>query len=211
MRDIFFFPLAAALAGAFVFLALDPYGERLPSGPVSGGGRNAEDISISGAELNRFVVGEGGGVTIDIGKAADGGEIILHIDREASATYEDLRMGPHLVLAEDVEFALESRPVEVIIEARSAGEFPASRFEASYFAKAEGESGWQGFDLTPEFQPYTLTFFTPKRGGDMGYDFVGIRPVSPDKHREMEVRSVRIHAAGVKGTPPEKPGNGLLP
>ena len=211
MRDILFFPLAAALAGAFVFLALDPYGERLPSGPVSGGGRNAEDISISGAELNRFVVGEGGGVTIDIGKATDDGEIILRIDRDASATYEDPRMGPHLVLAEDVEFALESRPIEVIIEARSAGEFPASRFEASYFAKTEGESGWQGFDLTPEFQPYTLTFFTPKRGGDMGYDFVGIRPVTPDKHREMEVRSVRIRSAGVKGTPPEKPANGLLP
>ncbi len=210
MRDILFFPLAAALAGAFIFMALDPYGERLPSGPVSGGGRNAEDVTISGAELNRFVVGEGGGVTIDIGKAGDG-DVILRIDREASATYEDPRLGPHLVLAEDVEFAMESRPIEVIIEARSAGEFPASRIEANYFSKTEGTSGWQGFDLTPEFQPYTLTYFTPKRGGDMGYDFIGIRPVTPDKHREMEVRSVRIRAAGPKGTPPERPANGLLP
>ncbi len=213
MRDILFFPLAAALAGAFVFMALDPYGERLPSGPVSGGGRNAEDVLITGPELNRFVVGEGGGVAIDIGKAADGEDIILHIDREASATYEDPRLGPHLMLAEDVEYALESRPIEVIIEARSAGEFPASRFEANYFSKTEGESGWQGFDLTPEFQPYTLTFHTPKRGGDMGYDFVGIRPVTPDKHREMDVRSVRIRAAGPKATPPEneKPAQGILP
>lgn len=210
MRDILFFPLAAALAGAFIFMALDPYGERLPSGPVSGGGRNAEDVTISGPELNRFVVGEGGGVTIDIGKAGDG-DVILRIDREASATYEDPRLGPHLVLAEDVEFAMESRPIEVIIEARSAGEFPASRFEANYFSKTEGESGWQRFDLTPEFQPYTLTYFTPKRGGDMGYDFIGLRPVTPDKHREMEVRSVRIRATGPKGTPPERPANGLLP
>ena len=211
MRDILFFPLAAALAGAFVFIALDPYGERLPSGPVSGGGRNAEDVSISGAELNRFLVGASGGVTIDIGKAADDGQIILRIDREASATYEDPRLGPHLVVAEDVEYAMESRPIEVVFEARSAGDFPASRFEANYFSKVEGESGWQGFDLTAEFQTYTLTFFTPKRGGDMGYDFVGIRPLAPDKHREMEVRSVRIRAMGPKGTPPEKPANGLLP
>ena len=41
--------------------------------------------------------------------------------------------------------------------------------------------------------------------------FVGIRPVAPDKHREMEVRSVRIRTTGPKGTPPEKPANGLLP
>ncbi|OYW89467.1 MAG: hypothetical protein B7Z22_00025 [Hyphomonas sp. 32-62-5] len=212
MRDILFFPLAAALAGAFVFIALDPYGERLPSGPVSGGGRNAEDILISGVELNRFVVGEGGGVTIDVGEAAGAGEATLRIDREASATYEDPRLGPHLVLAEDVEFAMESRPIEVIIEARSAGEFPASRFEVNYFSKTDGGSGWQGFDLTPEFQPYTLTFFTPKRGGDMGYDFVGIRPVAPDKHRELEVRSVRIRTTGPKGTPPSGPArNGIMP
>lgn len=211
MRDILFFPLAAALAGAFIFMALDPYGERLPSGPVSGGGRNAEDISVSGIELNRFVVGEGGGVTIRIGQPADGEDAVLRIDRQASANYEDPRLGPHLVLAEDVEFAMESRPIEVIIEARSAGEFPASRFEANYFSKTEGTSGWQGFDLTPEFQPYTLTFFTPKRGGDMGYDFVGIRPEAPDKHREMDVRSVRIRTAGPKGTPPATTRTGIIP
>jgi hypothetical protein len=41
---------------------------------------------------------------------------------------------------------------------------------------------------------------------------VGIRPVTPDKHREMEVRSVRIHATGAKGTPPSGPArNGIMP
>lgn len=212
MRDLIFFPLAAALAGAFVFLALDPYGERLPSGPVSGGGRNAEDITITGVELNRFVAGENGGVSIAITKPAGADAPILRIDREANATYDDPRLGPHLVIAEDVEFAMESRPIEVIIEARSAGEFPASQFEANYFSKVEGESGWQSFNLTQEFQPYTLSFFTPKRGGDMGYDFIGVRPVAPDKHREMEVRSVQIRTAGAKGTPPTSPTHtGIVP
>lgn len=201
MRDFFFFPLAAALAGAFVFVALDPYAERLPSGPVSGGGRNALDLTIAGKELNRFVIGDLGGIDIEL-ISPEGGAPFLRIDRQASAAYEDPRLGPHLVLAEDLEFALESRPIEVIIEARATGDFAASQFEANYFAKAEGESGWQTFTLTREFQPFTLAYFTPRRGREEGYDFVGIRPVTPDKHRVMDVRSVHIRAAGDKGTPP---------
>jgi len=209
MRDRFFYPLAFALAGAFVFMALQPYSERLPSGAVSGGGRNAEDVTISGVELNRFVVGELAGISMDI-VATEGGEQVLRIDREATAAYEDPRIGPHLVLAEDVEYAMESRPIEVIVEARSIGEFPASRLEVNYFAKVDGESEWQGFDLTPEYQTFTLAFFAPKRGADIGYDYIGIRPVAPDKHRAMDVRSVRVRTVGEKGTPPVAPGSEIL-
>jgi len=201
MRDVLFFPLAAMLAGAFVFVALDPYAERLPSGPVSAGGRNALDLTVEGKELNRVVIGDLPGLDMDL-VSPEGGAAFLRIDRQASATYEDPRLGPHLVLAEDLEFALESRPIEVIIEARATGDFAASQFEANYFAKVEGESGWQTFTLTREFQPYTLAYFTPRRGREEGYDYVGIRPVAPDKHRTMDVRSVQIRAAGNKGTPP---------
>jgi hypothetical protein len=141
----------------------------------------------------------------------DGGKAFLRIDRQSNAQYEDPRLGPHLVLAEDLEFALESRPIEVVIEARSVGDCPASQFEANYFAKTESESGWHSFTLTREFQPYTLTFYTPKRGREEGYDFVGIRPVAPDKHRVMDVRSVEIRSAGKKGTPPLTQQNGIVP
>lgn len=209
MRDFLFFPLAAVLAGAFVFVALDPYAERLPNGPVSGGGRNALDLTVEGKELNRFVIGDLRGIEIKL-VSPDGGATYLRIDRQAAATYEDPRLGPHLVLAEDLEFALESRPVEIVIEARAAGDFAASQFEANYFAKAEGESGWQTFTLTREFQPYTLSYFTPRRGREEGYDFLGIRPVAPDKHRVMDVRSVRIRAVGDKGTPPTSQSRGPM-
>ncbi|MEZ6028734.1 MAG: hypothetical protein R3C46_03190 [Hyphomonadaceae bacterium] len=210
MRDLFFYPLAATLAGAFIFVALDPYAERLPRGPVSAGGRNVEDVTVDGVELNRFVTGEDAGMSIDVRPPADGGAPVLWIDRNAGATYDDPRLGPHLVIAEDIEYAMESRPIEVIVEARGAGEFPASQFEVNYFSKVEGESGWQTFSLTQDFQPYALSFFTPQRGGDMGYDYVGIRPIAPDKHREMEVRSVRVRATGPKDTPPAPSGRDLL-
>ena len=88
----------------------------------------------------------------------------------------------------------------MVISARSVGPIAADRFEADYFARsdAEGESGWIGFDLTREFKDYAFTFQVPNRGGVMGYDVLGIRPVAPDKRRTMEVKSVRIHAVGPK-------------
>ena len=201
MRDILFFPVAAVLASTFIFVALDPYAERLPTGAVSGGGRDAQDLTVKGTELNRFTIGNFKGVSLQLVRP-DGGEPFLRIDRQASATYEDPSRGPHLVLAEDMEVALESRPIEVIIEARSVGDAPAAAFEANYFAKVEGESGWRQFPLTREFQTYTLSFFTPRRQREEGYDFIGVRPVVPNGHREMDVRSVRIRSAGEKGTPP---------
>jgi hypothetical protein len=210
MRDYLFFPIAALVAGLFVFVALEPYAERLPSGPVSGGGRNAQDVTVSGDELNRLILGETAGFTMELVRP-DGGAAFMRIDQQAGGKYEDPRLGPHLVLAEDLEYALESRPIEVVIEARSVGDFAASQFEANYFAKVEGESGWREFTLTREFQPYTLTFHTPRRGREEGYDYIGIRPVTPDKHRVMDVRSIRVRVAGEKATPPTTQTTGPLP
>ncbi len=209
MRDHLFFPVSAILAAAFVFVGLDPYAERLPSGPVSGGGRDAHDVTVSGDELNRFIVGETGGATLDLVRPTSG-ESFLRIDRQMS-DYSDPRLGPHLMLAEDLEYALESRPIEVVIEARSVGDFAASQFEANYFAKVDGETGWRTFDLTREFQPYVLTFHTPRRGREEGYDYLGIRPVTPDKHRVMDVRSVRVRSTAPKSDPPASQATGPMP
>ena len=67
-----------------------------------------------------------------------------------------------------------------------------------YLAKPGFESGWQTFPLTAQFATYSLRYKTPPRGDELGYDYIGIRPVAPDKRRTMEVRSVRIHAVGPK-------------
>jgi hypothetical protein len=201
MSDRLFFPMALLIAAAFVFVALDPFAERPPTGPLSGGGRNAEDVLAAGEELHRFLPGETGGLTFEPGSAGEG--VLLRINRLAEQTYDDPRSGPHLVLAEDLEYAFENREVEVAIEARAAGEFGASQFEAAYMARAGEESGWRTFPLTAEFAPYTFVWSVPPRGDSEGYDFIGIRPVAPDKRRSMEVRSIRIRTVGVKGeTPP---------
>lgn len=199
MRDRFFFALAAVVAGAFVFTALRPFDERPPRGPWSCGGcPDVTDVTLSGRELHRFLPGNFDG--IEIVDTAEGP--ILRITLLAEEVYLDPRSGPHIMLAEDLEYAFESRPIEITIEARTTADDGASRFEANYFAKPEGESGWHAFDLTATFQPYAFVFDAPVRGATEGNDFLGIRPVVPEKRRVMEVRSVRIHALGPKAAPP---------
>lgn len=207
MRDRHFFLLAAAVGGAFVLTALQPFADRAPRGPASGGGRNAEDVTIAGEELHRFVPGNFDGLAI---VRPPEGPPVLRITRLASDAYEDPRSGPNLPLAEDIEYALESREIEVVIEARSVGDFAATEFQASYFARPESESGWKTFTLSREFAPYSLTFKTPPRGETEGLDNIGIRPVAPDKRRVMEVRSIRVRAIGPKTTLPPS-GAEVLP
>ncbi len=199
MKDWQFFPLALLVAAAFVFVAINPFADRPPRGPVSAGGRNAEDVSVSGEQLRRFTAGDVGGLTFE---TVDGATV-LKISRLAEHIYENPVSGPYLMFAEDVEFALASRPIEVIIEARSVGDFAATSFEADYQARPGegGDSGWTRFDLTREFAPYSFTWTTPPRGSKEGYDYLGVRPVAPDKRRTIEIRSIRVHAAGPKAIP----------
>jgi len=196
MRDRLFFPFAFIVASAFIFMALEPFAERVPSTPLSGGGRNAEDVTAKGTELYRFQPGNTD--SIEIVKPSGDMPTLLRITRQASDDYQDPRSGAHLILAEDVEYAMENRQIQVDIEARSAGAFAASKFEANYLVKPEFESGWKSFDLTPEFQTYSFSYDVPPIGESFGNDFVGIRPVAPDKQRTMDVRSVRIHTLTAK-------------
>lgn len=196
MRDRLFFPLAFILASSFILMALNPFSERVPSGPVSAGAGNAEDVTVKDRELYRFQPGNYD--SIKFIPASGETPAAMRITRQATEDYQDPRSGPHLVFAEDIEFALQHRRIQIDIEARGSGEFAASQFEANYFAKTEYETGWKPFDLTPEFKTYRFTFDTPQRGETVGYDYLGIRPVAPDKHRTMEVRSVRVHALTAK-------------
>ncbi len=194
MPDSLFFPASALFAGLLVFLALQPFADRPPSGPVSAGAANAEDVTIANDQLRRFLPGEVGGISFQ----DEAGETTIRLSRLAEYIYEDPRMGTHLVVAEDLEYAFENRPIEITIEARSTGEVPATEFEANYLARPGEESGWQTFTLTREFAPYVLEYTPPRRGETLGYDFLGVRPVVPEKRRTMEIRSIRFRAAGPK-------------
>jgi hypothetical protein len=152
---------------------------------------------VADQELNRFLPGKIGGIELLSG--AKGAPLTLRLQRMANQLYEDPRDGPHLVIAEDVELAMAGRAVEVILEARSVGDTAAEQFEANYLAGVEEQSGWRAFPLTREFQAYSFVWTPPEQTGVLGYDYLGVRPVTPAKRRTIEIRSIRIRLASASG------------
>ena len=59
-----------------------------------------------------------------------------------------------------------------------------------------GDSGWQVFDLQREFQDYSFEYDVPVIEGEQGVDYLGIRPVVPDKSRALIVESVKFERLG---------------
>ena len=57
LPDQLFFPIVVLLAVTMVVLALRPFADRKPSGPVSGAGRDALNLTIEGDELYRWALG----------------------------------------------------------------------------------------------------------------------------------------------------------
>lgn len=205
MSDRLFFPLAALLAIVFVVIAMQPWADRPPTGPVSGGNRNPQDVTVAREQLHRFRTGPEG--ELDLEGVDDRGLTVVRIIRLAGQDYNDPQSGPHLVLAEDIEAAMASREIEVTIEARATGEFAATAFEANYQARPGEDSDWRRFELTPEFTEYVFQWTTPP-AGELGYDYFGVRPVTSGKRQSMEIRAVRFHAIGKRertGGPPAKP------
>lgn len=193
MSDYIFFPITFIVGALCVYIAMQPFAERLPTGPVSGGSDGAMNIVVDGSDLYRFRTGGPGGIDVLQDEA---GEPILRVMRRAGETYDDPRMGAHLILAQDVEFAFQSNAVQVEIVARSGQEYGARAFEANYFAKPGAESGWRSYELTNEFKTYVLNWRPPRYSGVNGYDYLGVRPEILGKRRAVEIRSIRLSASG---------------
>jgi hypothetical protein len=86
--------------------------------------------------------------------------------------------------------------VRCTIRARPADTRGALQMEANYSAGRVGDSGWQVFDLQREFQDYSFEYDVPVIEGEQGVDYLGIRPVVPDKSRALIVESVKFERLG---------------
>lgn len=197
MSDRMFFSLIALLAVGMVVVAINPFADRKPSGPVSSAGRNALDLVIKGDELYRFVAGNVGALTlVEPGEGRP--ETLLHVYLERREAYDTPLYGPHLVLDADLERNYEGRRIRVTVTARPAPDWSASEMEVNYSTGRSGESGWERFALSPEFRDYSFEYDVPHADSEMGYDYLAIRPVAPDKQRAVAVAAIRIEGLGAK-------------
>ncbi|MEL6245177.1 MAG: hypothetical protein AAFQ85_07510 [Pseudomonadota bacterium] len=189
MSDRLFFPLAALLALGLVALGLQPALGALPSGSVSGGGTDYSEVTLEGADLNRII----GGGESDIDLIARGeDDYVLRIETGIDNMDQLVEEGPHFRLAADLENVFQGRTLEVTVRARPADEAGARAFVVNYYAGQVGESGWQRFLLTPDFEDHTFALEVPLRIGPQGVDFLGVRPSTLDKPRAILIERVTL-------------------
>lgn len=193
MPDKLFFPLAAVLAGLLVLLALRPALGALPTGAVSVGDGNYLQILVEGTQLNR--INAGGEARIDL--VQSGNPVFLEIETAAGSLQDDPLLGPHFVLAEDIELQFSGHEIEIAITARPAQSRGATQMRVNYSAGRDGESGWQEFDLTPDWAVYRFTYNVPVKTGERALDYLAIRPVTPDKTRALQVSNVEMLRNGL--------------
>jgi hypothetical protein len=193
LRDILFFPLSLLLAGGMVMLALSPVLGRLPSGPVAGDGVNYKRIVVKDAYLNK-VVG-GGETTTELLRGRDG-SFGLYIEAGEGALGDAIEMGPHFQLNADLEQNFSGKRLRITARIRPAGDKGALQAAVNYSAGRAGESGWQVFDLAPQATDFSFEYDVPVHRGDQGLDYLGVRPVVPEKSRAIIVESLTLEQIG---------------
>lgn len=157
-----------------------------PTGSVGGGGTDYVTIKVSGIQLNRFITSQKLEKTAC--KATE--DYILGLRANELDASLPVNLGPHFRLAPDIEANLSGNIVRLIVRARASQTDGAESFEVNYLTGPLGESGWQQFTLGKRFKNYVLTYDVPVANGQLGVDFLGIRPVADGAASGVEIESV---------------------
>jgi hypothetical protein len=187
MRDFVFFPSAVLLIAAMIWLALLPGIGALPSGPVTGDGKNYSEIRIEGPYLNKILAG--GDATTELIRQR-GEPIRLLIAAEAGALSDDPVRGPHFELNRDIETQFSGMTVMCTVRLRPADDGGAMFVLLNYMAGRAGDSGWKRLELKPGFNDVSFEYRVPIAKGDQSFDYFAIRPEVPSKSRALIVESV---------------------
>ncbi|MFC7291663.1 hypothetical protein [Hirschia litorea] len=194
MSDKYFFSACVLLGTFLVLMALSPWSDRLPTGAMSAANLNAHDLLIADRDLNRFEAGEVGKVSL---KEQDGA-FMLDVGVQEGQLYDAPTFGPHLRLEADVERTYAKNTLNITITARHSKAYQPKnaddkmQFEVNYAANASETSGWEKFDLTPDFAEYSFQYRPPGAGDGIGNDFLAIRPSSNSTAYKVIVKSIRF-------------------
>jgi hypothetical protein len=189
MKDRIFFPLALLVAAGMVAIAIAPGIGRLPTGAVTGDGKDYSVITIRDAYLNKVIAGGDAKTQLVDGP---GGRKLLYIEADAGVLSDAPELGPHFRLAADIEVQFTGFRIRCTVKARPADDHGATQMQANYSAGRVGESGWQIFDLQPDFEEFSFEYDVPLIEGDQGVDYFAVRPVVPNKTRALLVEEIRF-------------------
>lgn len=186
MSDRVFFPLITVAASMMIIIAMRPGTDNLPRGPIGGADSDYKTINVEGEQLNRIIAGGDAAMGLIISE----GEQVLKIEALAGMLNNDPVKGPHFELDADLERVFSDHEIKVTMTVRPSTRRGAHAFQANYSAGRPGQSGWQTFDMVPEWREYSFIYKVPTKTGENAFDYLGIRPVVPEDTRAIEIKNI---------------------
>lgn len=186
IRDRFFYPLIALLIVLIVTVAMLPScRESLTDTDIRTQGYLAlgDDLALIEASPGTTVsfVGETGGQPAFVTASA-------HLARSAAPP----SAGVFAPLGSDYERVFAGKNLRMTLTARQGSANPVETFRMGYFTAGPGDSGWQTFQLTPEFQDFSFTFTPPLPNDEPDLDYFGVWPDEEGQQREMDISKFQI-------------------
>ena len=175
---------------------MQTFGDELPKGSISGANTDYTVITVEGEQLNRLIKQDE--IETTLTTTETGTTLIV---RPVDALFPNAAdAGPHFRLAPDIEVAFSAQSLLITLRARATPQNGAPGVEMNYLAGPEGQSGWQRFELGPDFQDYSFVYKTPEASQDRGVDFLGIRPVVEGQASGIEIESLSFQNLAHMGT-----------
>ena len=192
LKDYLFFPLVLIVAILMVLGSI-MVGANAPQCGPFGGADGPADYSfatIKGQNLCRMEGRKG----YELQLAND----ILTIRGEAEENYGELVRSPQFKLGADLETVYAGQKLTISLQVKPTEGAGAMAFEAMYSTGKAGNSGWQRFDLIPDWQTYQFEYQVPEKllENTVAYDYFAVRPVVPEKVRGIMIREIEFRRAG---------------
>jgi hypothetical protein len=187
MRDRFFYPIATALIAGLITLALvpGPMKQRKQETTILNDGYHlaGDDLKLLQAAAPNFI-------EYVNGPEGEVKSIILYSNiprKDATPS-----AGVFRALGSRYERIFGGQNLEISVRARAGAKTPLDKFDMGYFTGEDGDSGWQTFELSKDYQDFMFSFTPNPPKGPPGRDYVGIWPGKDGNSRTMEVERISI-------------------
>ena len=190
MSDKIFFPLVFMVGVAMVLATLFLGRDTVQCGAI--GGAASGDYSSVSIENDRLSCLEG----LALGAISSVEDEIMTLSTGPRPQPAQVSVGPHFKLAADLETVYSGHSIQIFVEAQSVS---GADLEINYDTGRQGESGWQRFDLTEDWQEYRFDYNVPLRaeGSESGFDYLGLRPVGETLPGVVRIRKIEFRRRGL--------------